>query len=139
MLEINYDCFRDVLQYLIDNLGETIDDDGNTVYKTISRKALLDCPELSLKYSQELIRYTIKKLLEVNYIEIDKIKKDSQGNIIYLTICDVTMSGIEFLNLANKNETWEHIKDGFKRFSGFSLEVIKTMLPHLAELYCKSL
>lgn len=139
MLEINYDCFRDVLQYLIDNLGEIEGEEGYPIAKTISRTTLVNCPELSSKYSQELIRYTIKKLLESNYIEIDTIRKDSHNNITHLTICDVTMSGKEFLNLANKDDTWTYIKGGFKKFSGFSLEVIKTMLPHLAELYCKSL
>lgn len=94
-MKLNYDCIRDVLLYLEENLEL-----NNTVY----------LENIKIDYSDDDIKYSILKLEEIEYIKARIVKADGVA-ILDATIFDITFYGHEFLNTVRPKTVWENTKD----------------------------
>ena len=94
-MKLNYDCIRDVMLYLEENLEL-----NNTVH----------LKNIVIDYSAEDIKYSILKLEEIGYIDA-RIVKAAGSKIITAVINDITFYGHEFLNTVRPKTVWENKKE----------------------------
>ncbi len=108
-MKLNYDCIRDVMLYLEENLEL-----NNTVR----------LENIVIDYSSEDIKYSILKLEEIGYIKAHITNAD--GIVAFTAIIfDITFYGHEFLNTVRPKTVWENTKEisgtlGIKSISAFS-------------------
>lgn len=108
-MKLNYDCIRDILLYLEENLEL-----NNSIYSE----------NIELNYSSEDIQYSILKLEEIGYINARIVKADG-FQIITAIIKDITFYGHEFLNTVRPKTVWENTREisgklGVKSISALS-------------------
>ena len=108
-MKLNYDCIRDVLLYLEENLEL-----NNSIYSE----------HINLNYSSEDIQYSVLKLEEIGYINARIVKADG-FQMITAIINDITFYGHEFLNTVRPKTVWENTKEisgtlGVKSISALS-------------------
>lgn len=112
-MKLLHDCVRDVMLYLEDNLEDT--------YFINSKSIILK------KYSSKDITYTLKKLAEAGFIEIDKVTFENNFNIKCMTYY-----GHQFLDNIRDNTIW---KKSLKKVSNFvgsaSIEIISSVASSL--------
>lgn len=94
-MKLNYDCIRDVLLYLEENLEL-----NNSIY----------LENIKLDYSSDDIYYSVQKLEEIGYIDA-RIVKAAGSKIITAVINDITFYGHEFLNTVRPKTVWENTKE----------------------------
>lgn len=122
-MTLNYECIRDTLLYLENNLGYT-NDKTALIHKRLSIDSISN--ELSL-YTKEDVMYTIEKLIEANYINSVNVKRNVQGYIIIGYIDDITWEGFEFLNNIREKSIWDATKQGAKKIGAMSIYALKTL------------
>lgn len=94
-MKLNYDCIRDVMLYLEENLEL-----NNTVH----------LENIVIDYSAEDINYSILKLEEIGYIKAHIVNAD--GIVAFTAIIfDITFYGHEFLNTVRPKTVWENTKE----------------------------
>ena len=94
-MKLNYDCIRDIMLYLEENLEL-----NNIVY----------LENIKIDYSDNDIKYSILKLEEIDYIKARIIKADGVA-ILDAIIFDITFYGHEFLNTVRPKTVWENTKE----------------------------
>lgn len=107
-MKLNYNCIRDVLLYLEDNLK---------INEPLHSK------NIELDYSFETIQYSVFKLEEAGYIQAQIIVADGLDKTAIIN--DITFYGHEFLNTVRPKTVWENTKDisvklGVKSISALS-------------------
>lgn len=107
-MKLNYNCIRDVLLYLEDNLK---------INEPLHSK------NIELDYSFETIQYSVFKLEEAGYIQTQIIVADGLDKTAIIN--DITFYGHEFLNTVRPKTVWENTKDvsvklGVKSISALS-------------------
>ena len=107
-MKLNYNCIRDVLLYLEDNLK---------INESLHSK------NIELDYSFETIQYSVFKLEEAGYIQAQIIVADGLDKTAIIN--DITFYGHEFLNTVRPKTVWENTKDvsvklGVKSISALS-------------------
>ena len=111
--KLNYDCVRDVLLYLEDNL--TIN--NSIAFPSDIKESLL------LKYSKDDLLYTVKILLNKKLILGD-------DNFNYVTgmytanIESLSFDGHSFLDNIRDNQVWSKSKKILSAFKSVSIEII---------------
>lgn len=96
-MKLNYECLRDTLLFLEENL--TLEGD-------------IALQNIKINYSSENIKYCVLKLAEVNYIKIETFYADGIDDIY---IHDITIFGHEFLNSVRPQTIWEETKSYSKK------------------------
>lgn len=110
-MKLDYDCVRDVLIYLENNLSY------NDSYPATDIK-------LS-NYSMEEILYTVSLLYDANYIEAIPLET---FNFKSFYIKSLTMSGHELLDNIRDNNVWKKIKDKISKVtSSASLSILNSV------------
>ena len=94
-MKLNYDCIRDIMLYLEENLEL-----NNIVY----------LENIKIDYSDNDIKYSILKLEEIDYIKARIVKADGVA-ILDAIIFDITFYGHEFLNTVRPKTVWENTKE----------------------------
>ena len=94
-MKLNYDCIRDIMLYLEENLEL-----NNIVY----------LENIKINYSDNDIKYSILKLEEIDYIKARIVKADGVA-ILDAIIFDITFYGHEFLNTVRPKTVWENTKE----------------------------
>ena len=107
-MKLDYNCIRDVLLYLEDNLK---------INEPLHSK------NIELDYSFETIQYSVFKLEEAGYIQAQIIVADGLDKTAIIN--DITFYGHEFLNTVRPKTVWENTKDvsvklGVKSISALS-------------------
>lgn len=102
-MKINYDCIRDVLFALEDNIE--LDE-----YLEPNEIAFSDLCSWLPDYSEQDIAYTLIMLEEANYIHT------VQGNInsLGITVTGITFEGHKYLDTVRDSAIWEETKKTFK-------------------------
>ena len=125
MFALNYDCIKDILIYLQNNL-EYIE---GSKHKTISWYAIYTDETLCKTYLQEDIMYNLEKMLEANLIRAPIYKYNPNKREVYIfLIDDITMAGHEFLCNAQNETVWKNTKDKLKAFGKVSLPIFLKLL-----------
>lgn len=118
-MKLNYDCVRDVLITLEENL-----EFGKS------------CPMMHLcslldNYDSKEVEYACLKLAETQYLRVMYGKKGPFPEIINIT--DITYEGHEFLNTIRPEEVYEQAQQKIKsQIGSVSLEVFKTVASSIA-------
>lgn len=107
-MKLVHDCVRDVMLYLEDNLEDT---------------CFINSESITLKkYSSKDITYTLKKLAEAGFIEIDKVTYENNFNIKWMTYY-----GHQFLDNIRDNKVWSETKSILSKFSSVSLNMVQNI------------
>ena len=115
-MKLNYDCIRDVLLYLEENLEL-----NNSIY----------LENIKLDYSSDDIYYSVQKLEEISYINARIIKADGVA-ILDAIIFDITFYGHEFLNTIRPKTVWEKTKDISGKLGTKSISAITQIASQIA-------
>ncbi|MGN1303728.1 MAG: DUF2513 domain-containing protein [Oscillospiraceae bacterium] len=109
-MNLNYDCVRDLLLCLEENLTcETEIVSQKVRFNTISLNTV--CNSLP-NYTREDVTYTAVKLKEANFIEMQVIGNPS--HISSISFESITFSGHQYLDSIKSSSVWEEVKQTFK-------------------------
>lgn len=92
-MKLNYDCVRDVMLYLEENLIF-----GNPIRDT----------NINLNYDIKDIRYSLLKLHEINYLD-GSVSKYMDGDYSVIT-ADITFYGHKFIGEIQSDTIWDKTK-----------------------------
>lgn len=92
-MKLNYDCVRDVMLYLEENLNF-----GNPIRDT----------NINLNYDIKEIRYSLLKLHEINYLD-GSVSKYMDGDYSVITT-DITFYGHKFIGEIQSDTIWDKTK-----------------------------
>lgn len=92
-MKLNYDCVRDVMLYLEENLNF-----GNSIRDT----------NINLNYDIKEIRYSLLKLHEINYLD-GSVSKYMDGGYSVITT-DITFYGHKFIGEIQSDTIWDKTK-----------------------------
>lgn len=92
-MKLNYDCVRDVMLYLEENLNF-----GNPIRDT----------NINLNYDIKEIRYSLLKLHEINYLD-GSVSKYMDGGYSVITT-DITFYGHKFIGEIQSDTIWDKTK-----------------------------
>lgn len=136
-MQINLDCIKDVLLYLIDNIdyeecGDTWD------ILPVSLKTLYQADELS-KYSKKEIMRSTLDLINCGYIVcLHRSPKDKP----YLDECmvsDISPYGYRFAASIQEPTTWNKIKSALSKCGNYTLEFVQAAALQIATSQLTSL
>lgn len=102
-MRINYDCIRDVLLALEDNIVLDEDLDPNEII-------ISDLQEILPDYSIQDIAYSLEMLKEADYIHTG----DNDINTIGIKVTGITFEGHKYLDTIRTSAVWEETKKTFK-------------------------
>ncbi len=125
-MKLNYDCVRDVLLALEDNLAlEEFENDGDTSlsFSYININGLTKIDNLK-KYSKKDILYSVNKLNEAEYISAEGCYGNDTCDYL---ISDITYKGHEFLQSIKSDTTWNDVKNVTKKVGSISFPIISSI------------
>lgn len=112
-MKLNYDCVRDVLLYLEDNLSLN----NSITFPSDIKESLL------LKYSKDDVLYTVKILLNKKLILGDDNFNYATG-MYTANIESLSFDGHSFLDNIRDNQVWSKSKKILSAFKSVSIEII---------------
>lgn len=112
-MKLNYDCVRDVLLYLEDNLSLN----KSITFPSDIKESLL------IKYSKDDLLYTVKILLNKKLILGDDNFNYATG-IYTANIDSLSFDGHSFLDNIRDNQVWSKSKKILSAFKSVSIEII---------------
>lgn len=128
-MQINIDCFKDVLQYCVDNIDYEEDEDSwNT--KCVSLNMLYE--SLKPDYEKKDIMRSVLKLNECGFI---KVLSQFPNNKPYLERCsieDVTFRGYQFIESVREPTIWEKTKAVASKVGNHTLGFIEDTAQKIA-------
>lgn len=119
------DCIRDCMLLIEKQL---ILEDGNPI--PINWNEIFENETLTMIYSKDLIKYTLRTLKENDYITTSNysIHKPT-GKIYSMTISNITMVGHNFIANAKNDTAWNKTKAKIKDIGGASFDTLVKLLP----------
>ncbi len=125
-MKLEHECVRDVLLTSEEETG---------LNDILQNEDIYEAPRLK-KYEEEDIIYTIKKLIEANYIHAD-VMMHSEGNMAMMK--NLTYEGHLFLDNIKDDGIWNKAKEQAKKISsGVSISVISGIALSILENQYKS-
>lgn len=119
-MKLNYECMRDTLLYLEENL--TVDCDGDLSFGLVFLDDLYS--ELS-QYSKEDIYYSVLNLKQAEFLSCNPGNDWPVHNIN--SISYITFKGHEFLSEIRDNDKWKNVKSILGSVKTFSLSAISAV------------
>ena len=108
-MKLNYDCIRDLLLCLEDNLKYEVDLDFNKVKeKSIPLQKLY---KLLCDYTDNEIFYSVIKLEEAGFISVHRYGDEAEH---IRSVYDITYNGHQYLDTVRSPKMWESIKSTAK-------------------------
>ncbi|MGP1598391.1 DUF2513 domain-containing protein [Peptoanaerobacter stomatis] len=117
-MKLNYDCIRDVLLTLEENL--TLSEELQ--FNSLTLDDLLKFEQIK-DYSKQDLAYTLHNLDEIGFIETH-IGRASGGIIYYIEVYDITYYGHEFLSSIRPTSNWVKIKSTLTKLGTASIPII---------------
>lgn len=130
-MKLNYDCIRDVLLYLEDNLEYVSPETDDLEHKEISVFAISKA--FAGQYAKADVQYTIEKLTEAGYITLSGVVFGKKQIICKANVSDITFTGHEFLGHIREPKVWDVLKSGAKKAGVTSIGILGTLGMALAE------
>lgn len=125
MFVLDYDCIKDILIYLQNNLEYT----QGTVHKEINWYDIYNDEYLCKIYHQEDIMYNIEKIIEARLVRTSMYKyNENTREILLCFIDDITMTGHDFLNNAQNETVWKNVKERVSSFGKVALPIFLKLL-----------
>lgn len=111
-MKLNYDCVRDLLLYLEENLTY----ENDVVINNISIK----------NYTEAELVYTAEKLYEANYLNCMKPQYIDE-EIPSIIVLSLTYSGHQFLDTVRDNAVWDKTKKLSSSIASTSLKILENI------------
>jgi len=121
-MKLNYDCVRDVLIFLEDNLNMSFCDDGVLRTEEIS---LIDVSEALPAYSIEDVAHSLINLGEAGLINMMSV--DSKDGICEVYAYEMNFEGHEFLAKIRADTVWNSTKARLEKLGSFSVYLISNV------------
>ena len=123
-MQINIDCFKDVLAYCIDNIDYEEDADDSWTTKYVGLNTLYDAKELESYHRKDIMRsvYTLHKC---GYIVVFNPTPKDQPYYNQCSIADVTMFGYKFADSVKDPTVWEQTKSIAKRLGNSTIDFLR--------------
>ena len=126
-MQINEECIRDILKYLIENLDISVEIDNKFNYHNISVLELINSPVLSEKYLEKDIIYSINILSQCGFIEGENLQKKVNVFCSMQEIHNVTYIGQRFYETIKPEKVWEKTKGVINKVGVHTLDFIETV------------
>ncbi|MBC5745861.1 DUF2513 domain-containing protein [Lachnospiraceae bacterium MD308] len=128
-MQINIDCFKDVLQFCVDNIDYEEDGDSwNTKY--VNLIMLYESPKLN--YDKKDIMRSVLKLIECGFIKISSKFPDNKPYLERCSIEDVTFRGYQFIESVREPSVWEKTKTIATKVGNHTLYFLESVAHDLA-------
>lgn len=132
-MKLNPDCIRDVLLYLEGNLTYNDNKASAIEHNAIPLSTIVESLQQMYDYSQDDIKYSVEKLLEIKYIISHKIKIGNNHEIVSCPISDITYEGHQFLNTIRPETIWQATKKGAAKIGIMSMHALSTIAMEIAK------
>lgn len=130
-MQINEECIRDVLLYCEDKIDYKHDMDRKMSLITVSLYELNNS-NLSKKYDEKDIMYSVMKLEEIGFIiTSDKYPKE-KSVLERCTIAEITYRGHQFLDTIKPEPIWDKTKNVIKSVGNHTLNFIESTAHDIA-------
>lgn len=130
-MQINEDCIRDILGYIIKNIDYKKEKDKYYVIE-VSLLQLYSDESLSKKYEEKDIMYSVLKLLEIHFIKVSDIFPINKSIIERCKICEVTYTGHKSYSTIQPEPIWEKTKSIIGKIGNHTLNFIETVAHDVA-------
>lgn len=130
-MQINEDCIRDILDYIIKNIDYKKEKDKLYVIE-VSLLQLYKDESLSRKYEEKDIMYAVLKLLEIHFIKVSDIYPINKSVIKRCRICEVTYAGHKFYSAIQPEPIWEKTKSIIGKVGNHTLSFIESVAHDVA-------
>jgi hypothetical protein len=121
---LNHECIRSILLFFEEHLKTRL----NGLPVGIKMKNMIDNEELS-EYTHEEKYYTVKKLVEADFIKV----ADEHVSPRVTIIKEITWKGHDYLDSVRDPKVWAEVKHRTKDLSGVALDVIKCVALEVAK------
>lgn len=122
-MKMNFDCIRDTLLYLEENL--VLSDDLE--FSTITLEQIHSSEDI--KFPLPEIAHSLILLDEAGYI--DAYVQYSDNRISYLEITRITYDGYQFLETIRPQTVWQKTKEVCKSIGSYSVNTIGTIATNI--------
>lgn len=120
-MTLNYDCIRDILIFIEENLGYEESESGiPTNHQSITRKKLIDNSKF-LIYNREEVSYAFEQLVREELLLTKDKPVYINGNLIRVEVIGLTFKGHELLTAIENEEVWKTAKEASKKKGGLPL------------------
>lgn len=126
-MQINEECIRDILKYLIENLDINVENSNEFNYTNITVLELINSPALSGKYLEKDIIYSINILSQCGFIEGKKLQDKVNVFCSLQEIRNVTYIGQRFYETIKPEKVWEKTKSVINKVGVHTLDFIETV------------
>ena len=133
-MQLNAECVRDIMLYLEENLHFTDKHDYGQ-YKSIKNTILAKCVHDKYGYSMDDINYSLDKLIEAQYINIDTTLRGTGNRLISFHVCSITIEGHSFIEVVRPEPIWDKIKRKTQSVASFTVDSIKKAATFAVTLY----
>lgn len=130
-MQINEDCIRDVLGYIIKNIDYKKEHNKMHVVE-VSLLKMYNDEMLPTKYEEKEIMYSVLKLLEIHFIKVSDIFPVNKSVIERCTICEVTYAGHKFYETIQPEPIWKQTKSIIGKIGNHTLGFIETVAHDVA-------
>ena len=125
MIEINYECIRDILIHLETYLGYASEKHDRI---RLDWKTIFNNEELIEIYEEpDVIRYNLEKMYEMNFLDMYKYHKLPSGRVDNFIVEDITPLGYQFLDMTQNENTWTQTKKALKNYGGEGYKFLSTI------------
>ena len=126
-MQINEECIRDILKYLIENLDISVEYRNEFNYTNITVLELINSPALSGKYLEKDIIYSVNILSQCRFIEGEKLQDKENEYCSKQVIKNVTYAGQRFYETIKPEKVWEKTKSVINKVGVHTLDFIETV------------
>ncbi len=133
-MKLNPDCIRDVLLYLEEHLTYNHDREYGIEHKSITLTTIVKQVHKDHNYEPDDIKYSIEKLLEIEYIVSDKMTTGNNKSIISCSISDISYDGHQFLNTIRPDTVWQATKKGASKLGIMSMHALSSIAMKVTEV-----
>lgn len=137
-MRLNKDCIRDLL-LLVENKCVYYEHPkvGKRLF-TLSFKQICQSDEMK-NYNEDVIRYTISKMFEGNYVEGCVIPPNSHLKFKMCEIDGLTLKGHELLDNIRPETVWQETKSVMSKVGDFSLGIMSQVAGEVMASYTKAM
>lgn len=128
-MQINIDCFKDVLKYCVDNIDYEEDNDSWKT-KYVNLFMMYESPEL--KYEKKDIMRAVLKLEECGFIKVFSKFPTDKPYLDKCSIEDVTFRGYQFIESIREPSVWKKTKNIVGKIGNHTIDFIESVAHDVA-------
>lgn len=134
VMQINMDCFKDVLKFCVDNI-DYIEDGESWVVNYVNLPMMYESPELN--YENKDIMRSVIKLKECGFIKVLSQYPEDKPYLDRCSIEDVTFRGYQFIESIREPSIWEKTKSITGKIGNHTLGFIEKVAHDIAVVSAK--